>query len=437
MPSAAGVRALCVHRLREEVTTVHDGAMPPYLSPQNPRWIPATEDDLAQAARQGLLEETHYLDIKASIPSGGSSNRELARDLASFAVDGGTIIVGVSESDGGAPELTPVHLSGLPERVEQVARSVPDPPVPVTCTPIPASAGPGLGYLLVEVPATGTAPHMVAGVYMGRGDKTKLRLSDAEVVRLHHARERTDEVVARLLDDYIARDPVPASQRRQAHLFVIAVPVRPRPEMLLQARTDGRWTNLLTELTRSGAEFGGPPPAVRPSLLSASQFGHRADGGALTYNLTEARRIEHEESEDAVEIEFSEDGAVRVTHTRFSDAVEGRQVLFEGAMPDLVRRTVGVAAAVADRTGYLGQWMLGVAATGIAGLPVYGSGRVFASALATVGADHLEYRQYTAAAALELQESPGAVTQRLVGRFLRSIGYDQHSSLLHLVTDEH
>jgi hypothetical protein len=61
-----------------------------YLSSDNPRWIPKTEADLKAAIEGGLLEETHYLDLKEA-PSNKTDNKELARDLASFAVDGGTL----------------------------------------------------------------------------------------------------------------------------------------------------------------------------------------------------------------------------------------------------------------------------------------------------------------------------------------------------------
>lgn len=47
---------------------------------------------------QGLLDETHTLEIKREIAAGSGANKELARDLASFAIDGGTYIVGVDET---------------------------------------------------------------------------------------------------------------------------------------------------------------------------------------------------------------------------------------------------------------------------------------------------------------------------------------------------
>jgi uridine phosphorylase len=52
----------------------------------------------------------------------------LAKDVASFSLDGGTILIGVDEATS-PPSLTPVVLNGLPERVEQIAAMRVDEPV--------------------------------------------------------------------------------------------------------------------------------------------------------------------------------------------------------------------------------------------------------------------------------------------------------------------
>ncbi|GHC37769.1 hypothetical protein GCM10010308_65480 [Streptomyces vinaceusdrappus] len=68
-----------------------------YLSSDNPRWMPKTEVDLQDAVDGGLFEESHHLDLKKA-PNSKGDNKELARDLSSFAVDGGTLIIGVQEN---------------------------------------------------------------------------------------------------------------------------------------------------------------------------------------------------------------------------------------------------------------------------------------------------------------------------------------------------
>ena len=151
------------------------------------------EQELEQALQEGLLEETHFLDVKREVAPGRAANHETARDLASFSIDGGEYIIGVDED---AQQLYAVPLSGLAERVEQVCLSVVDPPLILRSQAIPAADRPGMGYLVVSVPPSPAAPHMVDHTYWARGDKTKFRLSDAEVIRLHE-RRRTWELRAK------------------------------------------------------------------------------------------------------------------------------------------------------------------------------------------------------------------------------------------------
>lgn len=413
--------------------------MTPYLSSEQPRWLPATEADLAAAAGGGLLEETHYLDLKRELEPGKGANNELARDLSQFAIDGGTLIVGVDEQEGGPPALTPVELDGLAERIEQVARSVPDPPLPVRTTTISSDAGVGRGYVLVHVPVSGTAPHMVGNIYYGRGDKTRTRLSDAEVLRLHQARAGTEDVVRGLLDDYVARDPVEVHERRQAHLFVVAAPSAPRREMALELLHDSNASARLFDLVNRSARVPDTGQVMAPSLSMASSLQPRSDGVALAGGLTRERTLDPDhgpyQREDALEIEFTESGAVRLLMTRLSDTLsEGQKVLFEAAVPLFVRCVVGIATEVADRTGYSGPWSLGVHADRIGGLPAnlgqnyYGDARVWP-------ADAPSYRETTVASTDELAQTPGAVTRRLVGRFLRTLRLQNGPKYAQWVTD--
>ncbi|WP_143104924.1 hypothetical protein [Amycolatopsis regifaucium] len=86
-----------------------------FLSSDNPRWTAHSEADLQSAIDSGILEETHWMDLKREINSGKSANRELARDLASFALDGGTLLVGIEETASGLT-LVPQELDGLAGR---------------------------------------------------------------------------------------------------------------------------------------------------------------------------------------------------------------------------------------------------------------------------------------------------------------------------------
>ncbi|MGW4048574.1 AlbA family DNA-binding domain-containing protein [Streptomyces sp. NPDC004721] len=181
--------------------------------------MPKTEADLQAAVDDGLFEESHHLDLKKA-PNSKGDNKELARDLSSFAVDGGTLIIGVQENkESRTFELAPHPLNGLPEKIEQVARTIPDPPLTILTEEISSAADDGSGYLVVHVPASPVAPHMVDNRYFGRGDKTKYQMGDAEVFALHARRRNTEADTLALLrkemDEDLLRDV-----GAQSHLFL-------------------------------------------------------------------------------------------------------------------------------------------------------------------------------------------------------------------------
>jgi hypothetical protein len=117
--------------------------------------MPSDESELLAAFNDGLLTEKNCCDLKRDLSPGKVANAELARDLASFAVDGGTLIVGLDERCAGGSPLTPVDLSAVtPERIEQVAAFKVDPPLTVECSVVAAPSRQGEGYVLVHVPAS-------------------------------------------------------------------------------------------------------------------------------------------------------------------------------------------------------------------------------------------------------------------------------------------
>lgn len=169
-------------------------------------------------------------------PSTKGDNKELARDLASFAVDGGTLIIGVQENkDSRTFELSPQPLNGLPQKIESVARTIPDPPLTVITDEITAKAADGTGYLVVHIPASPVAPHMVDNKYIGRGDKTKYQMGDAEADTLALLRKEMDNDPLRNFDD-------------QSHLFLVAHPTAARRDVCLPITGAPDWQTRLTAL---------------------------------------------------------------------------------------------------------------------------------------------------------------------------------------------
>lgn len=397
-----------------------------YLSPRHVSWDPQTEDALADAANLGLLDETHYLELKGSIPPGRPANKELAKDLAQFGIDGGTILVGVREREG-APALVPIDLAGVCERIEQVAVTRIDPPLFVTCREIRCSGDEAVGYVLVQVPPSASAPHMVDGTYPARGDKSRRHLSDAEVARFHRARLSSETEMSGLLDQYMARDPVPLELRKQARIFVVAAPATSRPQMLLPLLDGGSTHARLVGLMGRASRVPGvrEDALLPPNMMYATSLSTRVDGVAMSSGLGIGRSVSPDTQGhvgDIFEIEFAESGVLRVFNSRLSDAPTdgGEQRILDTTLPQTVRQVVNLTAGVADRIGYGGVWNVGVVATGLAGLVLWRD-RAGYWDLPPYPSDQTEYREIASASTVELNQQPGAVTERLVGRFLRTL----------------
>lgn len=411
-----------------------------YLGDVRPTWRPETETDICQAIADGILVESHYLDLKRELSATARANRDLAQDMAALAIDSGTILIGVREGPEGRLTPTPVPLEGLSERIEQIARTKPDPPLAVSSSVIRSDYDPAAGFVLVHVPVSPSAPHMVDNIYFGRGDKTNVRLSDPEVER-HFARRRRALIDSdAVLDRLVNRDPIPAEMRRSAHIYLIATPVYPREEMLLSALDLRAWTTKIAELVRS--VLGAQGAAFALDLHEATQPSRRADGVALTsYALGNGRILRADAgTEQLIEVEFGESGEIRIFQSRLSDAPhpDGPQEVLAVTMPTLARRIIDLASRIAEITGYRGTWLLGVAATGVAGLPGYSPdifGRMRAER-AAFDQTQPDYRQVAFVSQEELAATPGELTRRLTGRFLRALGQERSPDISRLLLDD-
>lgn len=410
-----------------------------YLSASQPRWMPKSEADLQAALGEGLIGESHYLDLK-EVPSSKGANKESARDMASFAIDGGTLIVGIAEDKTNRVfTLAPQPLKGLAEKMESIARSIPDPPLNVVTQEIESSADPAEGYLVIHIPASPAAPHMVDGRYWGRGDKTKHQLSDPEVVRLHERRRSADHDALALLQEEIDDDPIPGEIRKQAHLFLVAQPLAGRSDLLLDLTGASNWNIGLHEFIQKAytpdiqAAVNGSD--VSPGLNEIGSSYRRSRGIArATSNLANRSAFTLTTSynpENAIELQVHENGGLRLFFSRLSD-VRGQgskpdeQVIIESAAVTNARRFLGLVVAAGERAGYFGNWALALGATGLHGLRAapkrnpWGDGPPY---------DRDTYTAATATTWAELNQTPGAITRRLIGPLLRALDTESYYSL--------
>jgi hypothetical protein len=410
---------------------------PIYLSPDIPRWVPRSEADIQAGIDQGILSETHYLDLK-EMPATKGDNKEAARDLASFAIDSGTLIYGIAEDKVNRTFIrAPQSLNGLAEKIENIAlSSLMDPPLRIRSEEIPTDADRTIGYLVVHIPASSLAPHMVDGRYYGRNDKTKYALSDPEVLRLHERRRSADRDAVALLSAEVADDPIPVDIRRNAHLFLVAQPLAARRDMLFDLISTPNWNINLREFIDKAytpelnALLG--HMTYQPSLRYAGNGFRRARGVARTTSaLGNGRRFtptaNDPTAEDALEIQVHEDGGIRLFFSGFSHPFQAHELrpvaenlVHDGAAVECTRRFLALAREAAEHAGYFGNWALAFGATGFKGMRAHGIDRDnYFSPEAALEVDH--YAESTEATYAELTAGPGSLTRRLVGPLLRAL----------------
>jgi len=171
-------------------------------------WPPSSAEDLERFLQTGDPEETHYVDFKREV-SDKHARRSVAEHLASFATDGGWLVVGVDEPEPGRFVPAPLPLAGEPERIESIAHSWIDPLLQIEVTAL--DRGDGTGYVLVRIPPSPHVVHAVDHAYWGRGDKRKVKLDDVEVdrrVRLRHSQvDRRHAELRNRFDAYLSVNP--------------------------------------------------------------------------------------------------------------------------------------------------------------------------------------------------------------------------------------
>jgi hypothetical protein len=345
------------------------------------------------------------------------------------------LVIGVDDKDKSQPpKLTPVDLHGLRERIDQVARDHPAPPLHVRIETIPATADRTKGYLFVVVPPCPDGPRMVDGRYFGRNDTVKYVLPAEEVARHYERVTREQRAAEDLLDEQIARDPIGGSH---AHLFGVAQPVLAQPDLLQRvvgATGDEGWHRFIHEQVR-GPVAGRPlTPTWAPDLPNSSEVTRRADGWALSSLRMAGRKVEQTRPDVdlvdlgrlAVDLEINEDGGLRLFYGRASAALsdssdEKREFVMDTPIVGITKRLILVANVVADTTGFLGGWDFGVAVTNFRGRTSFRLGQAHQDyAAVPYSKDH--YRHTVRVTYERLMKDPDGIVEELVGQLGRGLG---------------
>jgi hypothetical protein len=379
--------------------------------------VAETWGDVVTAAAAGVLDETHWVELKEAVPpSSKPANLELARDLASLSADGGVLIVGIADAKRAAGDVVGTELAGLETRIAQVASGRISPPLPVTIDVIAKPDEPGVGVVLVTAPASEGAPHMVDGNYWGRDAHGKRVLSDDEVRRLLTDRQTRAAGFAERLRAAPARlDPPDLGERGRLYLQLEPAAAAPEPVSQL---LDGR--SVLEVVT----------PALRfrttwhPSFDSTGFGVPHPDGLAGASTVTDSE----DEGEDYFFVLLADDGAVHVSAPavrRYGRTPDAPDVVSTGQLLETMHGAVAVAGHLAtEHTGYQGGWRVGVLVTKLRGL-------LPSQSLNQLGFQRFlpyrseEYVTTVQTTTREMTEATPAVVERLAKGLLRGLGVDR------------
>lgn len=401
--------------------------------------------------------ERHWLDFKRELytrpPANGTPvkvkpkkevHEELARDLASLAVRGGYLIFGVEE-DKASHAFTVVDMplpAHLDQSVDQIARDFIDPPLLVAPTLLTNPGDPGHGMMVIEVAESPDAPHMVGGIYYGRSETGKVKLTDDEVERLILRRGRADQRLQTAMADTLEADPEPGTEA--AHFYLTAVPAQGRPGMLLDYTRDSaahrhfmttanEWHNAIAR-SDNGQRDGNSAQIAFGSLIDARR-GQRPRG-AWFYNYPQSppdRRL----GIPRRALDLDDDGIVRFTDMAAGSLPSGLHPAVAERMDrgypggtlhtssviydvivwwntlDLVRLT----GQIAKSCDYSGSWLLGAELGRMHGRR--------SSAWSTSECDTDQLTATTRATTRQILEQPREVASMLLRPLFRDIGSER------------
>jgi hypothetical protein len=173
--------------------------------------------------------------------------------------DGGVIIYGIGEDENKRLKiLSPFVLKGQPERISSVAQtSIAEPPRFHIQT-IPTQEDSSKGYIVIVIPPSERAPHMVIVSgdhrYYGRNAKGNVVLSEAEVSRLYERRKRLEIDLQELIDKEIKAAPYPPSSKF-GYLQMVIRPAFELPGILDHIHTVAKPTKrVLSEIVENIAQ---------------------------------------------------------------------------------------------------------------------------------------------------------------------------------------
>ena len=351
-------RSYDFHHLRKQGTAQQDrpprdnGADLVTLERQNgAMWIPRSAQELLDSLPDA--RETTYMEYKRELPA-RSKNYDIAIDITALSVDGGVLIYGVEE-DKGTQTFTPypIELAGQAERIDSVVRSYAGGELGFSVTTLPDAdpANAGRGYIVVHVPESPLAPHVVEGYGMfGRGATGNRLLTQGDVDRLY-ARRRAWEVRAKDRIDAARQmsDLRALTSESPGVLRIVVSPLTSSTTIREQAGIGDQGGDLiqLSFDVRTTMTFVRDAP-YDLSSLGRTHTTRTAHGVRLTSATPDLA--------DLVEFEVQDNGTVVFAHGGIVDVnnPEGVRAVVDSSAAQMTAHVLAIAGAIYAKADYHG-----------------------------------------------------------------------------------
>jgi hypothetical protein len=373
-------------------------------------WVPANELDLIQSVTSGSIEESPIFDAKREIPA---NNREIAKDIAAMANDGGVIIYGIGEDENGRlTNLNPIALNGRSERIDAIVQTaICEPPI-IHVSKIPTSEDPSKGYLVVQIPASERAPHMVIVKgdhrFYGRSAKGNRLLSEAEVARLYERRQRWEVDREALLSEEIDNAPCPP-HKDFAYLHVIARPVAARDGFLDQVASDTQpIQRVLSDLVETVESLNLYPIDYRPFIYNPQRWFIRTEG----YLADLHGSLNRDDPGEALTLQIDFDGTGHLFCGRAAEREADRFLFFHSVVAGNTLNFIAFLGELHARAHYIGMVDIGLAVTGLSGSVLHVKNRLMSHSLLPYEGN--DYRRSMRVSAISCKAEPKRLTEQIL-----------------------
>ena len=385
-------------------------------------WMPKTEDEIKAVVLSRRLEETNTFDAKQEL---AKTSEEIAKDIAAMAVDGGVIIYGIGEDEQKRPtRLTPVSLAGARERIDSVVGTAIDEPPFVKMYTIPTEDDPSVGYVIVVVPQSPRAPHMVTirdiNSYYGRSATGNRKLNQSEVRQLYD-RNRAFEIDREaLLNAEIAAAPI-AVNPNSSYIHMYSRPVVPNDGMLKRLSQDTRLPQSLNSLFANLDSFYEVDRS--PFIETPLSWVIRTEGFRGSVFPTNRNAITPQP--ETVTIQLDHNGMGHVFCARAAEREGGDDsllIFYPTIVAGIASRFIGIMGRLYDQANYYGAVDIGVAVTNLTGaVPSLNENFHFHFSLMNNPYDRNEYRKIERRSAIELLENPQQIGSDLLMPLIQAI----------------